>query len=104
MSFLVERSHSVINFALQEQRLLGTIGNRVMLKNRFLDIDLETTFGRVVQHFLQFNFTTKTYATKLFPVPRLEAEPKSFCFTSFSHPWKKTTYFMFLYVAAFSHS
>ena len=93
--FLVERSGSVINFTLQEQCLLGNTGHCVMLKNRFLDIHLETTFGRVVQHFLQFSFTTKTYATKLFPVPRLEAEPKGFCFSSFPHPWKKTTHFIF---------
>lgn len=66
-----------------------TIGNSVMLKNRFLDIHLESTFGRVVQHFLQFNFVTKRFTTKLFLAARLEAETKSFYFHSFSHPWIK---------------
>lgn len=103
-SFLVEKSGSVIGFALQEQCLPGTVGNCVMLKNRLLDKHLENTLGRVVQHFLQFNFTTQTYATKLFPLPKLEAEPRSFYFSSFSHLRKKTTDLMFLYVAAFSFS
>lgn len=85
-SFLVEGSGSVTNFTLQEQCLPGTIGNSVMLKKRFLDIHLESTFGRVVQHFLQFNFVTKRFTTKLFLVARLEAETKSFYFHSFSHP------------------
>lgn len=71
---------------MQEQYLLGTTGNSVMLKNRFLDIHLESTFGRVVQHFLQFNIATKRFTTKLFPGARLEAEAKSFYFHSFSHP------------------
>lgn len=103
-SFLAEKSGSVIGFALQEQCLPGTVGNCVMLENRLLDKHLETTFVRVVQHFLQFNFTTQTHATELFPLLKLEAEPKSFYFSSFSHPWKKATYFMFLYAAAFSFS